>query len=488
MSGNLIFDRSRPGRRGTTLPGLDVPEVETIPEGLRRPEPVNLAEVSELDAVRHYTNLSRKNVSIDTHFYPLGSCTMKYNPKFHDKVASRPGFAELHPIRPQIENGAELTQGALEVLFELEQWLCEILGFEAFTMQPLAGSHGELAGAMMIAAYHQKNGDTKRRILLIPDAAHGTNPASAAVAGFKVRELPTCDDGNVCTCSLKIALKEIGDELAGMMLTCPNTLGLYDPNVADICTMVHEAGGLMYGDGANLNAILGKVRPGDLGFDCMHVNLHKTFSTPHGGGGPGSGVVGVGERLIPFLPTSRVMRAQAGSLELRYDFPDSIGYIAPFYGNFSVILRAYAYVLTLGKEGLIRISENAVLNANYLRARLGDLFDEPYDRTCMHECVLSGETLSQETGVHALDLAKGLLDAGFHPPTIYFPLIVPECLMIEPTETESKQTLDDFADALRRLIEQAKTEPDALHEMPLTLPVRRLDETQAARHPDLASI
>ena len=488
MSGILIFDKGQPGRSGSTLPRLDVPEAQPVPENLRRGEDAKLAEVSELEAIRHYTNVSRKNMAIETNFYPLGSCTMKYNPKFHEVVAGMPGFCDLHPMLPQLEGGAELTQGALAVLYEMEQWLCEILGFQAFTMQPLAGSHGELTGVMMMAAYHQKKGNLNRKILLIPDSAHGTNPASAAVAGFDVRELPSGPDGNVDMAALKTALDELGETLAGMMLTCPSTLGLYDTNVGEICDLIHEAGGLMYGDGANLNAILGRVRPGDLGFDCMHVNLHKTFSTPHGGGGPGAGVVGVSPALEPFLPISRVVKDQQGDLRLNYDFPDSIGYVAPFYGSFGVILRAYTYTLTLGKEGLCRIGENAVINANYMLSMLKDKLDVPYDRACMHECVLSAETLAKKHGVHALDLAKGLLDAGFHPPTIYFPLIVPECLMIEPTETESKQTPEAFANALIALIDQAETNADALHEMPLSLPVRRLDEVLAARQPNLASL
>ncbi len=485
MSGMLIFDKGRSGRRGSSLPSLDVPECSAVPGDLARETAAELAEVSELDAVRHYTNLSRKNMSIDTNFYPLGSCTMKYNPKFHENIAQLRGFANLHPLLPQLLRGGELTQGALSVLYELEQLLCEILGFHAFTMQPLAGSHGELTGVMMIAAYHKKNGDDKRKVMLIPDAAHGTNPASAAIAGFEVKELPTDGNGNV---DMAILRESLNGEVAGLMLTCPNTLGLYDPNVKEICTLVREAGGLTYGDGANLNAVLGRVRPGDLGFDCMHVNLHKTFSTPHGGGGPGAGVVGVNKTLEPFLPVSRVMKHDDGSYFLKYDCPDSIGYIAPFYGNFGVILRAYAYVLTLGKEGMKRVGENAVLNANYVRARLKSHLDVAFDRVCMHECVVSAETLSKEHGVRALDLAKGLLDAGFHPPTVYFPLIVPECLMVEPTETESKDTLDAFVDALIKLVEQAASDADKLHDMPVKLPVTRLDETRAARQPDLASI
>ncbi|NQZ67689.1 MAG: aminomethyl-transferring glycine dehydrogenase subunit GcvPB [Lentisphaeria bacterium] len=481
----LIFERGRPGRRGTTLPKLDVPDECNIPDECRRTKKAEFPEVSELDLVRHYVNLSRMNMGIDTCFYPLGSCTMKYNPKLNEQVARLPGFANLHPLLPQLRSGSQLTQGALAVIYEMEMLLCELLGFVNFTMQPLAGSHGELTGIMMMAAYHKKNSESTRDTLLIPDAAHGTNPASAAIAGFKVKVLPSDEHGNVDLENLK---EHLNDSLAGIMLTCPNTLGLFDPNTKEICQLVHDAGGLCYGDGANLNAIIGRVRPGDLGFDCMHVNLHKTFSTPHGGGGPGSGVVGVNETLKPFLPVSRVTKRPDGAYHLNYNFPDSIGYIAAFYGNFGMILRAYAYSLSLGHEGLKRVSENAVINANYIRSRLKDAFDLPYDRTCMHECVLSAKTLAKEHEIHALDIAKGLLDAGFHPPTIYFPLIVPECLMIEPTETESKETLDLFIDAVLKVLEEGKENPEKLHAMPRNFPVTRLNETRAAREPNLASL
>ncbi|RMD74148.1 MAG: glycine dehydrogenase subunit 2 [Lentisphaerae bacterium] len=483
MKDCLIFDRSRSGRKGATLPQLDVPLRNEIPASLRRKKDVELPELSEPQVVRHYTNLSRKNFSIDVCFYPLGSCTMKYNPKSHEEVVRLPGFAQLHPLLPQLLGGGQLTQGALAVLYEVEQWLNELLGFCAFTMQPMAGAHGELTGVMMIAAYHQKRGDRQRRYILIPDSAHGTNPASAAIAGFEVKTLPSDAEGNV---DMKRYRELLGPEVAGVMLTCPNTLGLFDPNVEDICRLAHEAGALVYGDGANLNAIVGRVRPGDLGFDCMHVNLHKTFSTPHGCGGPGAGVVGVSPILEPFLPISRVGKHSDGSFFLNYDFPDSIGYIAPFYGNFGVILRAYAYLLTLGREGLIQVSENAVLNANYLRVRLKDVLKPAVDRVCMHEVVLSAKELAERTGVRALDLAKGLLQHGYHPPTIYFPLTVPECLMIEPTETESQEELDEFITVLCELCRQAEREPDVLHSYPNNLPVRRVDEVKAARNPDIA--
>lgn len=480
----LIFDKSRPGRRGSRLPRADVPSVvDFLPANLRRAEAAALPEVSEQETVRHFTRLSRKNMGIDTNFYPLGSCTMKYNPKFHERVVNLPGFRDLHPLLPQLRHGGALTQGALEVIYESERMLSELLGFTQFTMQPMAGAHGELAGVMLIAAYHKSRGDNRRRVMLIPDAAHGTNPASAAVAGFSTRELPTDADGNVEMTALKSALDA---DVAGIMLTCPNTLGLFDPNVREICELVHEAGGLAYCDGANLNAIIGRLRPGDLGFDVMHVNLHKTFATPHGGGGPGSGPVGVAAALTPFLPVSRVAKRADGTYCLEYEHERSIGYMAPFYGNFGVMLKAFAYMLTVGREGFVRVSENAVLNANYIRVKLKDYYDQKYDRPCMHECVFSA-TRQAENGVHALDIAKALLDRGFHPPTMYFPLIVPEALMIEPTETESIEEMDEFIAAMIEIAELAGKNPEAVTSCPKSTPVGRLDETLAARKPDLAA-
>ncbi len=478
-----IFEKSRPGRRGSSLPGLDVPSQSHIPQHLQRQTPPAMPEVSELDAVRHFLNLSRRNLGVDTCFYPLGSCTMKYNPKVNEQIARMPGFANLHPLLPQLRRGGALTQGALAVLYECETFLNELLGFEAFTMQPLAGAHGELTGVMLIAAYHKSRHDD-RRVMLIADAAHGTNPASAALAGFETRSIPTDAEGNLDMEALRQAL---GPDVAGMMLTCPNTLGLYDPNVREICRLVHEAGGMMYADGANLNAILGRVRPGDLGFDVMHVNLHKTFGTPHGGGGPGSGPVGVCQALVPFLPTSRVMKRADGTYALEYHFQNTIGYIAPFYGNFGIILRAYAYMLVLGREGMRKVSEAAVINANYVRVKLNAAFHEPYARTCMHECVLSAKKQA-DGGVHALDICKALLDRGYHPPTMYFPLIVPEALMIEPTETESKETLDQFIATMLEIAAQAQTSPESVTSAPANTPVRRLDEVQAARKPVLADL
>jgi glycine dehydrogenase subunit 2 len=478
-----IFAQSHTDRHGSSLPCLDVPKATALPDALKRRQPAELPEVSELDAVRHFIKLSQQNFSVDTSFYPLGSCTMKYNPKFHERLARLPGFADLHPLLPQLQHGGALTQGALAVLYETEAFLKELLGYSAFTMQPMAGAHGELTGVMLIAAYHRSRKE-KRQTMLIPDSAHGTNPASAALAGFKTRVLPSDANGNVDLNALKAAL---GPDVAGMMLTCPSTLGLYDPNVREICRLVHQAGGLMYCDGANLNAIIGRVRPGDLGFDVIHLNLHKTFATPHGGGGPGAGPVGVGKKLVPFLPTSRVMKRADGIYTLEYHYRNSIGYIAPFYGNFGIILRAYAYMLTLGREGIIRVSETAVLSANYVRAKLREAYTDKYARHCMHECVLSADRQSAK-GVHALDISKALLDRGFHPPTMYFPQIVPEALMIEPTETESRETIDEFIAAMLEIAAQVESDPESLKKAPLNMPVKRLDEVRAARHPQLADL
>ncbi len=478
----LIFDQGRPGRKGTPLPKVPERAACAIPVNLRRTDAAALPELSELEVVRHFTNLAAKTYSVDGTFYTLGSCTMKYNPKFHEAVAALEGFSALHPLLPQLRHGGELTQGALAVIHGAQTILAELTGFAEFTMQPMAGAHGELTGVMLIAAYHRARGDSARKIMLIPDAAHGTNPASAATAGFTCRVVKSDDAGNVDLEDLKA---QLNDEVAGIMLTCPNTLGLFDPNVSEITRLVHEAGALAYCDGANFNAIMGRVRPGDIGFDVMHINLHKSFSTPHGGGGPGSGPVGVAERLRPYLPVSRVLKRHVLTFSLVFDCPESIGYIAPFYGNFGVILKAYAYMLTLGRSGFRRVSENSVLNANYILHRLKKAYPPKYDRACMHECVLSAETMAKSSGVHALDVAKGLIDRGFHPPTMYFPLIVPEALMIEPTETESRETLDAFADAMLELAQLAAEDPEKLHQAPVSTPVGRMDETAAARHPVL---
>ncbi len=479
----LIFDKSIPGRRAVKHVTSDVPVDHEIRRDLLRQRPAELPELSELDVVRHFTELSRRNYGLDTGFYPLGSCTMKYNPKMAETVAGYPGFAGLHPLLPQLPGGESMVQGALAVLAAMDRLLREITGMAAFTMQPLAGAHGELTGAMIVAAYHRDRGNDKTTIL-IPDSAHGTNPASAAIAGYDVQTIPSNAQGVMDADALAEALDE---RVAGVMLTCPNTLGLFNRRIREIADKVHGVDGLMYYDGANLNALLGKCRPGDLGFDIVHLNLHKTFATPHGGGGPGAGPVGVVERLVPYLPVSVVRERPDGSFYLDYDVPDSIGYIAPFYGNFAVILKAYAYILLLGREGLERVAENAVLNANYLLARLKAHYEPAADRTCMHECVLTAQRQA-EHGVTAMDVAKALLDRGFHAPTVYFPLTVPEAMMVEPTETESKETLDAFIAALVEIAELAERDPDAVKASPTTTPVGRLDEVEAARHPVLASL
>jgi len=476
----LIFEKSRSGRSGFSMPEADVPPVAALPGKYCRKKALLLPEVSEMDVVRHFSNLSRLNFSVDTNFYPLGSCTMKYNPKFTEKIAALEGFVDLHPLIPQLSGGGMLAQGALEVLFNMEKLLCEITGMAAFTTQPLAGAHGELTGVMLIAAFHKHNG-SRRKYIIIPDSSHGTNPASAAIAGYEVIVIPTDKEGYLDMAAYKKALNE---EAAAVMLTCPDTLGLFNPKIKEIADLAHGVGALMYYDGANLNAILGKCRPGDIGFDVVHLNLHKTFGTPHGGGGPGAGPVGVCEKLVDFLPISRIVRRSDGTFALDYHKHRSIGYIAPFYGNFAVILKAYAYILALGKSGLTEVSENAVLSANYCLARLKDYYEVAYDKICMHECVLSASRQAAQ-GVHALDIVKYLIDKGFHPPTIYFPLIVKEAMMIEPTETESKETLDAFIEAMIEAAELAKTDPDILHHAPRTMPVRRLDETKAAREPNL---
>ncbi len=479
----LIFETSRPGRRGVTLPASDVPARAALDQRYLRAAPAELPSVSELDVVRHFTRLSQRNFSVDANFYPLGSCTMKYNPKFAEKIAGLEAFTSLHPLLPQLNMGGTLTQGTLEVIHSLEQALCEICGMDAFTTHPMAGAHGELTGIMLIAAYHKHHGN-KKRIILIPDSGHGTNPASAAIAGFEVRAVPSDSRGCVDFEAFKAALN---DDVAGIMLTQPNTLGIFDPNVRRVTDLIHEAGGLAYYDGANLNAILGRARPGDLGFDVVHVNLHKTFATPHGGGGPGAGPVGVKKELVPYLPISRVIRRSDGTFYLHYDEPLSIGYISPFYGNFLVLLRAYAYILLLGREGLLQVSEAAVLASNYVLARLKDCYDVPHPGRVMHEFVLSASRQA-ERGVKALDIAKALIDRGIHPPTVYFPLIVKEALMTEPTETESKETLDGFIAVMRELAELAESDPERFHRFPETTPVGRLDEVKAARDMDLAKL
>lgn len=481
----LLFDKSVPGRR--TIRAVDSsgePKAD-LPVGLLRAKPAELPELSELDVVRHFTSLARRNFGVDDGFYPLGSCTMKYNSKVTERIAHYPGFAYLHPLLPQLPGGEMLVQGALEVLHEMDVLLSEISGMAAFTMQPLAGAHGELTGAMIMAAYHRDRGNDKKKVILIPDTAHGTNPSSAAIAGFDVQTIPSDAQGVMDIDALR---DTINDTTAGAMLTSPNTLGLFNPNIKAIADLIHSVDGLMYYDGANLNAILGKVRPGDIGFDIVHLNLHKTFGTPHGGGGPGSGPVGVVERLVEYLPISIVTVLEDGTYQLEYDRPKSIGYIAPFYGNFSIILRAYAYILLHGREGLVRVSENAVLNANYLMTKLKEYYDLPYDRTCMHEFVLSASRQVKSTGVRALNIAKTLIDRRIHPMTIYFPLAVDEAMMIEPTETESKQTLDEFIEVMIDIAALAESDPELIKSAPHNSPVGILDETRAARTPDVASL
>jgi len=478
---SLIFDKTVPGRKGVSLPESDVPLATKIDKAYRRTTELELCELSELDVIRHFTALSRKNFGVDTNFYPLGSCTMKYNPKICEKIGAMEGFSSLHPLLPQLRGGGLLTQGALAVVYELEQMLCEITGMDAFTLQPLAGAHGELTGMMLVAAYHKHKGNKKSEVL-IPDEAHGTNPSSAATAGYSVQTVPTNKETGAI--DLNALDKMMGKQTAALMMTNPNTLGIFNADIEKISASAHKNDCLLYYDGANLNAVLGRFRPGDANFDILHINLHKTFGTPHGGGGPGAGPVGVKKRLERFLPISRVIKRFDNTYALDYDYPDSIGYVAPFYGNFSVCLKAYAYILILGEEGLRRVSENAVLNANYILHCLRDDYDAPYPDHCMHECVLTAQK-QLDNEVRALDIAKSLIDEGFHPPTIYFPLILKEAMMIEPTETESKETLDAFIDAMKRIAEKAKSSPEELHAAPLTTPVGRLDETKAARDMDV---
>ncbi len=479
----LIFGISSSGRIGVTLPEKDVPTEGKIDKRYLREKDAELPSVSEPEVVRHFTNLSKMNFSVDSNFYPLGSCTMKYNPKITERIANLEEFVSLHPLAPQLIRGGMLTQGALEIISNLENDLCEITGMDAFTTHPMAGAHGELTGIMIIAAYHRKNGNKKKHIL-IPDSGHGTNPASAAIAGYEVITIKSNDDGVM---DLKEFKEKLNDETAAVMLTCPNTLGIFNPDIKKISDIAHKTGALMYYDGANLNAILGKARPGDLGFDVVHLNLHKTFATPHGGGGPGAGPVGVKEELIPFMPISRIKKREDGTFTLDYDKPLSVGYMSPFYGNFSVILKAYSYILLLGKGGLIEVSENAVLNANYLKVKLKKHYDVPYDKRCLHEFVMSAEKQSKK-GVRAIDIAKALIDKGIHPPTVYFPLIVKEAMMIEPTETESKETLDGFINIMIDLAKLAEKDPDIFKTFPLNAPVCRPDEIKAIKDMDTANV
>ena len=475
MAEPRLCDISVAGRQGIRYPEPDVP-LAPLPESFVRKN-LPLPELTEIDVTRHFTRLSQLNYSIDTGFYPLGSCTMKYNPKINEETARLPGFAKIHPLQP-----IETVQGCLAVLYTLQEWLKEIGGFAAVTLQPAAGAHGELTGVLIIRAYHRSRGDLQRDKILIPDSAHGTNPATSAMSGMRVVELKSDTRGNVDLSALRV---ECDDTLAGLMLTNPNTLGLYDEHVEEVIKTVHEAGGLVYGDGANLNALLGIVRPGDLGFDVMHFNLHKTFSTPHGGGGPGSGPVGVSAHLADFLPSPQVAIIEEGDEDeaplYGFNTPSkSIGRVKAFNGHFGMFIRAYTYISMHGPNGLRQVAEHAVLNANYLLSLLKGTYHLPYDRTCMHEFVLEGRW-DDVPDVRALDIAKRLMDYRFHPPTNYFPLIVHEALMIEPTETESKETLDAFAKALIKIAEEAHANPELLKSAPHETPVGRLDEVKAAK-------
>ena len=475
MTERLMCDRSSPGRVGVRYPEPDVPRTP-LPEQLMRKN-LPLPEMAEVDVVRYFTRLSQLNYAIDLGMYPLGSCTMKYNPKINEEAARLPGFAALHPLQP-----IETVQGALAIMFNLQEWLKEIGGFAGVSLQPAAGAHGEMTGVLIIRAYHQSRGDTQRTNILIPDSAHGTNPATSAMSGMNVIELRSDERGNVDLEALK---PHLNDTLAGLMLTNPNTLGMFDENVLEVIHLVHQAGGLVYGDGANMNALLGVVRPGDLGIDVLHYNLHKTFSTPHGGGGPGSGPVGVAAHLVDFLPDPVVGILEEGDEETAplygYLHPaQSIGRVKAFNGHFGMFVRAYTYMSMHGPEGLRGISEHAVLNANYLLAKLRGAYHVPYDRICMHEFVLEGRW-ADAPEVHALDIAKRLMDYNFHPPTNYFPLIVHEALMIEPTETESKENLDAFAEAMLKIAEEAHSDPDLLKTAPHNTPFGRLDEVKAAK-------
>lgn len=467
----ILFEKSVKGRRGVSLPQMDV-ERRELDKSLSRQTPAGIGSYSELDVVRHYTNLSHKNFSVDTNFYPLGSCTMKYNPKVCETAARLDGLAGLHPMMP-FAGALDRCQGALEMIYEMEAHLAEVTGMDAVTLQPLAGAHGEMLGIMLIAAYHRAKGNNKKYVI-VPDSSHGTNPASAAMMGYEIITVKTAEYGDM---DLDEFREKMNPEVAAVMMTNPNTLGVFNPYIKEISEEAHKNDALLYYDGANLNAILGKVKPGDLGFDVVHVNLHKTYATPHGSGGPGSGPVGVNKKLEPFLPKPRVVR-NGGKFEL--NIKEENPRITSYFGNYGVLIKAYLYALMMGADGLRDVAEKAVLNANYMMHKLKPHFDLPYDMTCMHECVFSASRQT-EKGVHALDIAKGLIDRGFHPPTVYFPLIVPEAMMIEPTETESKQTMDAFIDAMTEIAAIAESDPDSLHKAPVTRPVTRLDETKAAR-------
>ena len=476
-----VFERSRSGRRAFTCPERDVPEVpveELLPAGMVRERPAELPEISEPELVRHYTTLSSKNFHLDEGFYPLGSCTMKHNPKLHERVAALPGHARLHPLQD-----AEYAQGALELMWNLQTALGEIAGLPHVSLQPSAGSHGELAGLLLTRAYHEERGEERTKVLT-PDTAHGTNPATVTMAGYEVVKVGTAEDGGVDLDDLRA---KAGDDVACLMLTNPNTLGLFDRNIEEIAHIVHDAGATLYYDGANLNAVMGIARPGDMGFDIVHFNLHKTFTQPHGGGGPGAGPIACSDRIEPFLPIPQVVR-EGDAYAFDFDRPRSIGKLRGFQGNFGVFVRSYAYICSLGRDGLRDVSEVAVLNANYLKALLAEpgiaeYLPIAFDRVCMHEFVVSGRGAKEELGIRTLDIAKRMLDHDVHPPTVYFPLLVDEALMIEPTETETKERLDHFAEVVRAILEEAKDDPEVARSAPHTTPVRRLDEAGAAKRP-----
>ncbi len=477
----LIFELTKEGRIGYSLPELDVPELDLsdlLPAGFIREEAAELPEVSELDIMRHYTALSNRNHGVDTGFYPLGSCTMKYNPKINESVARFPGFANIHPLQDE-----STVQGAMEIMYDLQEHLVEITGMDEVTLQPAAGAHGEWTALMMIRAFHEANGDFQRTKVLVPDSAHGTNPASATVAGFETVTVKSNEHGLVDLEDLK---RVVGPDTAALMLTNPNTLGLFEEDILEMAEIVHAVGGKLYYDGANLNAVMSKARPGDMGFDAVHLNLHKTFTGPHGGGGPGSGPVGVKADLAPFLPKPVLVKKDE-VYTFDYNIPQTIGRVKPFYGNFGIYLRAYTYIRSMGPDGLKAVTEYAVLNANYMMRRLEPYFDLPYNRHCKHEFVLSGRR-QKKLGVRTLDMAKRLLDFGYHPPTIYFPLNVEEGMMIEPTETESKETLDAFCDALIQIAKEVEENPEIVQNAPHTTVINRLDETKAARQPVLRYI
>jgi glycine dehydrogenase subunit 2 len=475
-----IFEKSREGRRAFVAPELDVPhDEEALPERFRRREPPRLPEIAEPEIVRHYNGISKRNFDLDSGFYPLGSCTMKHNPKLHERVAALPGNARLHPLQ-----APERAQGALEIMWELQRALAEIAGLPHVSLQPSAGSHGELAGVLLTRAYHEARGESRHKVLT-PDTAHGTNPATVTMGGYEVVKLGTDSQGGVDMDDLRANLD---DDVASLMLTNPNTLGVFDTNIEEIARLVHEVGATLYYDGANLNAVMGRARPGDMGFDIVHYNLHKTFTQPHGGGGPGAGPIAVSDRIEPFLPRPQVVRHPDGAFRLDYDRPQSIGRLRGFQGNYGVFVRSYAYILSLGADGLQEASETAVLNANYLLARLkeqgvAEHLPVAFDRLCMHEFVLSGAPMKRNLGLRTLDLAKRLLDHGFHPPTVYFPLLVDEALLIEPTETETRETLDAFADAIAEILREGAEDPEVARNAPYSTPVRRLDEAGAAKRP-----